>query len=87
MLKVIHVWTQVQMLMIKTKCKNIFAKRCTSNCFEEVSVIKEVKNTIPWTYVFNDLNGEEIIATFYEKKITKDQPTRIWDRKSNQEKG
>ena len=30
-------------------------------------VIKEVKNTIPGTYVINDLNGEEIMEKFYEK--------------------
>ena len=34
-------------------------------------VIKKVKNTVPWTYVINDLNGEEIIGTFYEKKLQK----------------
>ena len=32
-------------------------------------MIKEVKNTIPWTYVINDLNGHEIIGTFYEKEL------------------
>ena len=26
-----------------------------------------MKNTVPWTYVINDLNGEEIVGTFYEK--------------------
>ena len=34
-------------------------------------VIKEVKNTVPWTYVINDLNGKEIIGTFYEKEAQK----------------
>ena len=34
-------------------------------------MIKEVKNTVPWTYVISDLNGEEIIETFYEKKLQK----------------
>ena len=24
-----------------------------------------------WTYVFNDLNGEEITGTFYEKELQK----------------
>ena len=37
--------------------KNIFAKGCTPNWSEEVFVIKKVKNTLPWTYVINDLNG------------------------------
>ena len=31
-------------------------------------MIKKNKNTIPWTYVISDLNGEEIIRTFFEKK-------------------
>ena len=34
-------------------------------------MIKETKNAIPWTYVINDLNGEEISGTFYEKKLQK----------------
>ena len=38
-------------------------------------VIKEVKNTVPWTYVINDLNSEEIMEIFYEKKTTKSKPT------------
>ena len=43
-----------------SKYKNIFAKGYIPNWSEEVFVIKKVKNTIPWTYVINDLNGEEI---------------------------
>ena len=42
-----------------------------SNWSEEIFVIKKVKNTLPWTYVINDLNGEEIIGTFYEKELQK----------------
>ena len=51
--------------------KNIFAKGYTPNCSEEVFVIKKVKNTVPWTYVINDLIGEEITGTFYEKELQK----------------
>ena len=54
-----------------SKYKNTFAKGYTPNWSEEVSVIKKVKNTVPWTYVINDLNGEEIIGTFYEKELQK----------------
>ena len=54
-----------------SKCKNIFAKGYTPNSSEEVFVIKKVKNTVPWTYVVNDLKGEEIIGTFYEKELKK----------------
>ena len=32
-------------------------------------VIRKVENTVPWTYVINDINGEEIIGTFYEKEL------------------
>ena len=42
-------------------------------------MIKEVKNTVLWVYVINDLNGEEIIGTFYEKELqrTNQQGFRI----------
>ena len=49
-----------------SKHKNIFAKGYTPNWSEEVFVIKKVKNTVPWTYVIN-----EIIGTFYEKELQK----------------
>ena len=34
-------------------------------------MIKKVKNTVPWTYVINDLNSDEIIGTSYEKELQK----------------
>ena len=54
-----------------SKYKNIFAKGYTPNWSEKIFVIKEIKNTVPWTYVINDLNGEQIIETFYEKELQK----------------
>ena len=57
------------------KYKNIFAKGYTPNWLEEVfvrrSFINKIKITVPWTYVINDLNGEEITGSFYEKKLQK----------------
>ena len=50
-----------------SKYKNIFAKGYTPNWSVEASVVSKIKNSIPWTYVINDLNGEEIIGKFYEK--------------------
>ena len=38
---------------------------------EEVFMIEEVKNTVSWTYVINDLNDKEIIGTFYENELQK----------------
>ena len=52
-----------------SKYKNIFAKWYTPNWSEEIFVIRKIKNTVPWTYVINDLNSEEIISTFYEKEL------------------
>ena len=53
-----------------SKYKNIFAKRYTPN-WSEVFVIKKVRNSVLWTCFINDLNGDEIIGTFYEKKLQK----------------
>ena len=53
------------------KYKSIFAKEYSPNWSEEVYVIKKIKRTVPWTYVISDLNGEEIIGSFYEKELQK----------------
>ena len=34
-------------------------------------MIKKVKNTVLWTYVINDLNGEATVETFKEKELQK----------------
>ena len=34
-------------------------------------LLKKIKNTVPLTYVINDLNGEEITGTFFEKELQK----------------
>ena len=49
--------------------KLFFSKGYTSNWSEEVFVVSRIKNTVPWIFVINDLNGEEIIETFYEKEL------------------
>ena len=54
-----------------SKYKNIFTKGYTPNWSEEVFVIKEIKNTVPWTYVINDLNNGKIIGTLYENELQK----------------
>ena len=54
-----------------SKCKNVFTKGYTPNCPEEIFVISKIKSTVPWTYVINDLNGEDIIETFFEKQLKK----------------
>ena len=37
---------------------------------KKFSLLVKLK-TVPWTYVINDLNGEEIAGTFYEKELQK----------------
>ena len=54
-----------------SKYKNIFAKRYTPNRSKDIFVLKQIKNAVPWTYVISDLNGEEIIDSFYEKELQK----------------
>ena len=54
-----------------SKYKNIFAKGYVPNWSEEAFVIKKVKNTVPWTYFIEDINGVEIIGIFYEKEFQK----------------
>ena len=54
-----------------SKYKTIFANGYTPNWSEEVFVVSKTKNTVPWTYVINDLDGEEVIGTFYEKELQK----------------
>ena len=54
-----------------SKYKNIFAKGYVLDWSEEDFMIKKVKNTVPWTYVINDLNGEEIVRPFYRKELQK----------------
>ena len=39
--------------------KNIFAKGYTPDWSEEIFVIKKIENTVPWTYIIIDLNGED----------------------------
>ena len=61
---------QIKKILI-SKYKNIFAKGYTPSWSEEVFVLNEVQNAVPWTYLINDLNGEEIKGIFYEKELQK----------------
>ena len=67
--------------------KNIFANGCTPNWSEETFVIKKVKNSIPWTNVINDLNGTEIIGTFFEKELQKTNQREFRTKKVIKKKG
>ena len=70
-----------------SKYKNIFAKGYASNWSEEVFVVSKIKNTVPWTYVVSDLNGEEIIRSFYEKELQKTSQEEFRIKKVLKRKG
>ena len=61
------------MILEHQHLKNTFAKVYTPNWSEKIFVIKKVKNTVPWTYVLKDLNGEKIVGMFYKKRIAKNK--------------
>ena len=70
-----------------SKYENVFAKGYTSNWSEEVSVIKKVKNTVPWTYVLNDLNSEKVAGTFSAIKLQKTYLKKFRTEKVTKRKG
>ena len=54
-----------------SKFKNVFAKGYTPNWSDEIFVVKKIKKTMPWKCIINDLNGEKIVESFYEKELQK----------------
>ena len=65
------------------KYKNIFAKEYTPNWSEEAFVVSKIKNTVPWTYIINDLNGEIL----YEKELQKTNQAKFRIKKVLNRKG
>ena len=55
-----------------SKFKNIFAKGYTPNWSTEIFTINKVNDTVPYTYNLKDLNGEEIIGSFYDRELQKE---------------
>ena len=65
----------------------IFLQRLSTK-LNKVFVIKKVKDTSPWTYVMEDLKDEEIVRTFYKKKLQKTKQNifrieKILEKKAN----
>ena len=67
--------------------RNVFAKGYIPNWCEEVFTISKIKNTVPWIYVINDLNGEEMIGSFYEKELQKTNKEKSRIKKVIKRKG
>ena len=70
-----------------SKYKNIFDKGCTQNWPEEIFIIGKVKNTVPWTYVITDLNGEPFARSFYKKELQKTSQEKVRIKKVIKRKG
>ena len=54
-----------------SKFKNIFAKGYTPNWRNEIFIVNKINDTVPYTYNIKDLNGEEIIGSFYDRELQK----------------
>ena len=67
-----------------SKFKNVFAKKYTTNWSEE---LKKIKNSVSWTYVICDLNGGEIVGSFYEKELQKTNQNEFRIKKVIKRKG
>ena len=53
------------------KFKNIFAKGYTPNWSKEIFIVNKINDTVPYMYNIKDLNGEEIIGSFYDRELQK----------------
>ena len=56
-----------------SKFKNIFAKGYTPNWSREIFIVNKVNDIVPYTYNLKDLNGEEIIGSFYDRELQKNK--------------
>ena len=54
-----------------SKFKNIFAKGYAPNWSREMFIVNKTNDTVPHTYNIKDLNGEEIIGSFYDRELQK----------------
>ena len=54
-----------------SKYRNTFARKYAPNWSEEHFLTSKIKKTVPWTYFISELNGEEIVASFYDEELQK----------------
>ena len=69
-----------------SKYKSIFANGYTPNFSEKIFVISKIKNTVPWSHVISDLNGQPIAGSFYEKELQKASQEKLRIEKVLKEK-
>ena len=54
-----------------SKFKSIFAKGYTPNWSKKIFIVNKINDTVPYTYNLKDLNGGEIIGSFYDRELQK----------------
>ena len=54
-----------------SKFKSIFAKGYTLNWSTKIFIVNKINDTVPYTYNLKDLNGKEIIGSFYDRELQK----------------
>lgn len=57
--------------------KNVFEKGYTPSWSKEIFVVNNFKNTVTWIYVIEDIKGEEVVSTFYQKELKKKQSNKV----------
>ena len=72
MVKMLNLKLQTLLEYQKPFCKKLSSKLVRGNL-----LIKKVKNTVPWTYVINDLKEEEIVGNLFWKRIAKNKSKRV----------
>ena len=45
--------------------------------WSEKACYSKIKNTVPWTYVLQDLNSEKIVSMCYAKELYKTNQTTL----------
>src|SRR5271155_463354 len=54
-----------------SKIKGLFEKGYLSNWSEALYTVDKVKKTNPYTYTIQDMNGEEVLGSFYTEELQK----------------
>ena len=68
---------EIQLEFLNTYKRKTFDKGYTPNWTEEIFIISEVLNSNPYTYKIHDLQGEEIVGSFYEQELLKTNQTKF----------
>ena len=57
--------------MLEFQNTKTFLLKDTPKIVRRSFAVSKIKNTVPWTYLIIDFNGEPITGNFYEKELQK----------------